>query len=520
MLGVQSDTNWQDRMTAMASGGFINVALPAVQQGISKGVHSLMNLRQGYRGQPVGRLLNDAQFDHPEIREAIDQNPFARFKRVAGEDAQSAALTDKNSVQLAEGDGAAEMAHELTHLSEAKRMEPLYQQIAKTLETDPEKAEADYYRAREYSEGKARKAQNSVAARESGGEVPAVATTDLADQLARPDRAYRQVWADDWAKFKADPNYRPVEYKGAQNDLVDPTDFPRIDPTEVHDPWLPGNNPHFWDAAIGTDEQIKNIGKTNLDSGPGRPPNAPIQSPKEQAPPKEPSTVESETGLPGPKNQNSDGAIDRRAYPSLLIARAERGFEPSTSVEADSTPAWAEEILSMSKYKTKGLVSPDRDADFGTGVILLHDATNDSAKPEDMDKFIKFVVDGRGNGLARPLRAIAKQMDSLKPNNHEQFEDANNLIDYAYALPDARKLLQVASRDKATATDRTRFQEYIDQWGHGSRGVFNEDTHQWGTAVRSFKDELAGFAQKMKNAGIAQTLIDKAYAKVDNPGGH
>jgi hypothetical protein len=65
------------------------------------------------------------------------------------------------------------------------------------------------------SELKARQAENSVAARVDG---KAAATTDLGNQLASGQRVYRTVWADDFAKFKADPKYRPVEYGGEAGD--------------------------------------------------------------------------------------------------------------------------------------------------------------------------------------------------------------------------------------------------------------------------------------------------------------
>lgn len=230
LLGVKHQETWDERWQSMAQGGFVNFALPVVQEGASKIIDHAVYLQPGSKGLPVQREIKTNGYNDPELQSLVADNALARVKR--GTDVQTQADVPGNRVVLGPEDGAAKLAHELTHLKLARAAEPMYQRLADFNKADPEMAEQAYYLLRAEMEVSARQAENRVQARvpaavhadASNGAVAAgphggpEAVADLqtiGNQKATADKTYKDVWKAEWEQFKKDPSYRPpIEYAG------------------------------------------------------------------------------------------------------------------------------------------------------------------------------------------------------------------------------------------------------------------------------------------------------------------
>jgi len=211
----------------------------------------------------------------------------------------------------------------------------------------------------------------------------------------------------------------------------------------------------------------------------------------------------------GSKDQARGDYTDRRAYYELA---RDHGLEPTTS-QLKGAKATTDAVGEPSSLKIKiPKVEAGREQDFRDGMNLLNSATRDGATKADLDNFIQYAQEARGVGVARihierdasgqEIQVKETMADLLRElaNQLRYPEDAHNLVDHAYAIPEAKGLLKAAASDEATDVDRASFEEYVRKWG-GSRS----------TAGGSIRDELATAAQALKNADIARALVDKAY---------
>ncbi|MBX9724682.1 MAG: hypothetical protein K2X81_24975, partial [Candidatus Obscuribacterales bacterium] len=83
-LGVQSDVTWNDRYNAMAGGGFINVAMPIVQKGVSTIVDSALHpssLRLA-PDEPTQKLQADSQQQLPKLEMQSGPRSVARTMNI------------------------------------------------------------------------------------------------------------------------------------------------------------------------------------------------------------------------------------------------------------------------------------------------------------------------------------------------------------------------------------------------------------------------------------------------------
>jgi isoamylase len=213
-LGQKNELTWDGRWQSMASGGFINFGLPLVGEGAQKLIDK-GNIATG-RGLSVDRYLKYSKLDDPELQRLASDNRLARVTKAAP-DEQSSADIYKNTVRMAPGDGAEKLAHELHHLRLAKLHEPQYKSIANLLQTDPAQAQAQFLTLRAYMESQARATENRVQVNFRGAEALRAVDSPSAigQQTAANGQSYAELWSDQWAKFKADPSYRPpFEYSG------------------------------------------------------------------------------------------------------------------------------------------------------------------------------------------------------------------------------------------------------------------------------------------------------------------
>lgn len=213
---VAAHTGGKDQSTtagalqSMASGGFINFALPPLQQGANKLIDLTINSKPWGKGIPIDRQLRYSGLSDPEVNAMANENLLARVKSTG--DAETARADVKNNVVEigSSGSSIAKLAHELRHLQLAKQFEPAYDAVANTLKTNPAAAEQQFYSVREHIEQGARQTENRVAARSSGNDAaPQVVTTGLGDQVAGNGRTYSENWKDEWNQFKSDPSFRP-----------------------------------------------------------------------------------------------------------------------------------------------------------------------------------------------------------------------------------------------------------------------------------------------------------------------
>ncbi|CAN5662085.1 hypothetical protein BH10CYA1_BH10CYA1_51690 [soil metagenome] len=215
--GVQHQENWQERWQTMAQGGFVNVALPVVQEGANRVVDSAIHSRSWSKGMPIERELKNAQINDPLLQDLAHENPLARVKRVAAQDVEPQANVSGNAVILGADGGAAKLAHELAHLSLARDAEPLYRQIGDLSKSNPQEAEQAYYALRANIEAAARTVENQVQARTPGEAADQVIANPktLGEQIAGNGKTYSDGWKAEWQKFRDDSTFRPeVEYGG------------------------------------------------------------------------------------------------------------------------------------------------------------------------------------------------------------------------------------------------------------------------------------------------------------------
>jgi glycogen operon protein len=218
-LGTPLETNWDGRFAAMASGGFINVALPAVTHAANKTLDFAVNSRPWGKGVPIDREIRNLGLDSdPDIVSLARQNLLARARKVEAPDAQTRANVAKNVVEYRDDFNAAQFAHEMKHLILAKQFEPQYKAVAQSVESNAPDAEQNFYNLRAAIESEARKTENQVNARRSNGTAAAVVDSPeaLGNEIAANGRTYADMWHDEWQQFKNNPrSYRPpVEYSG------------------------------------------------------------------------------------------------------------------------------------------------------------------------------------------------------------------------------------------------------------------------------------------------------------------
>ncbi|MBI2809587.1 MAG: hypothetical protein HYX67_01970, partial [Candidatus Melainabacteria bacterium] len=133
--------------------------------------------------------------------------------------AGSSADTRGNVVVLDATQDIGKLAHELTHLRLANQYEGGYRAIAGNLKSDPVKAEQQFLQVRAEMESQARQAEVRVQTRQTGV-APDVVTdvTKLGQEVAANGKTYNDIWKGEFARFQADPTFRPTrEYSGAND---------------------------------------------------------------------------------------------------------------------------------------------------------------------------------------------------------------------------------------------------------------------------------------------------------------
>jgi hypothetical protein len=284
-LGVDSKLTWDDRLRVMASGGFVNAALPPIQKGIETVVDHAINGQPWGKGIPAERYieyskeglqnrisdlektnpaatekiaaLNQqlAELGDPALKQLGRDNPFARVKAVEGDTGTKADVTN-NRVEFNTSDGPAKLAHELKHLRMAKMAEPIYTEIGKMVKADPLQAEANFYILRANMESAARQVENQVQANQPG--APAVVENPLAlgNQLANNGKTYFENWQAEWQQFQSNPKFRPgFEFTQARDGRAAALDGRSLDrapesrlPAFTREGFLPpGIHPSNWE---------------------------------------------------------------------------------------------------------------------------------------------------------------------------------------------------------------------------------------------------------------------------------
>ncbi|HEY9734006.1 MAG TPA: isoamylase [Drouetiella sp.] len=219
VTGHENQSTMEGRLNAMANGGFINVALPAVQKGVTRAADFALNGRSFGGGIPVERYLQNNGINDAELSNLSYENRLARVKELTGKNAGagSSADTRANVVTLDASQDIGKLAHELTHLRLANQYEGGYRQIAKNLKSDPIKAEQQFMQIRAEMESQARQAEIRVQTRKTGV-APDMVTdvTRLGQEIATNGKTYNENWKAEFARFQANPTYRPAkEYSGA-----------------------------------------------------------------------------------------------------------------------------------------------------------------------------------------------------------------------------------------------------------------------------------------------------------------
>ncbi|CAN5696909.1 hypothetical protein BH10CYA1_BH10CYA1_04910 [soil metagenome] len=219
VTGRENQSNMEGRLSAMANGGFINVALPAVQKGFTTAADFAINGRSFGGGIPVERYLEKNGLNDPELKDLSYENRLARVKELTGKNAGdgSSADTRANVVVLDASQDIGKLAHELTHLRLANQYEGGYRTIADNLKSEPVKAEQQFMHIRAEMESQARQAEVRVQTRRTGM-APDVVTdvTKLGQEIAANGKTYNEIWKGEFTRFQADPTFRPAkEYSGA-----------------------------------------------------------------------------------------------------------------------------------------------------------------------------------------------------------------------------------------------------------------------------------------------------------------
>jgi len=224
-------------------------------------------------------------------------------------------------------------------------------------------------------------------------------------------------------------------------------------------------------------------------------------------------SVEKDAGIkPGLLTVDSEGAIAMKISPALGRegSRGDAVYMPDTAAKG---PQPTGELTDRSAYYAlvrtygmeptyshlDGITAPEtgpqhvkvappkgRAADLTEGIKLLNNASKATATADDVQAFVDYAASEKGDGLADKLRLAADQLRTT--------DDANALIDHAYAIPEAKQLLEAASGDEATQQQRDDFEEYVRNWGGSLQKV------------------LTDAAGEMKNQDIASALVEKAYA--------
>lgn len=251
LAGVESKLSFEDRLNAIASGGFINLALPPLQKGLTKVIDHAVNNQSWGKGIPIERYLEYkkedlqsrvdslktqtntgekqaalaaelAQLESPLMRKLGRENALARVKVIEpAEASQSKAEPGKNRVWFKESDGPSKLAHELAHLRLAKMAEPRFQEIAKYAKNNPLKAEADYYLLRANMESVARQAESTVKASNTDAPAPQTGLIEILAQKAGNGKTYFDNWQSEWQAFKNDSKSRPLfEHAKAETPAV------------------------------------------------------------------------------------------------------------------------------------------------------------------------------------------------------------------------------------------------------------------------------------------------------------
>jgi hypothetical protein len=256
VTGQDNQSNWQGRLSAMASGGLMNVALPALQHGADKVIDFAVNSRSYGIGVPVDRYVRNQGIVDPEIDSLVHENRLARVRRLTGSDSEVKADIKANAVDLRDHDGAGKLAHELNHLKLAAESETDYRKIADTLKTNGASvAEPQFYALREKIELSSRQLENRVNNRNETPLAPHVVATSamLPDQIAANGKAYNAVWQEEWSHFEENPSYRPeFEYSsiGRIKPMIEPTELDELELWRSSEPsllagWVAPNGDYF-----------------------------------------------------------------------------------------------------------------------------------------------------------------------------------------------------------------------------------------------------------------------------------
>jgi glycogen operon protein len=216
VTGQANHATMEGRLSAMANGGFINVALPVVQKGITKAADLAVNGRSFGSGVPVERYLQNEGLNDPELNKLSYENRLARVKELTGKESGSSADVRNNIVMFDASQGIGKLAHELTHLRLANQYEPGFRLLAGNMKSDPAKAEQQFMQIRAEMESQSRQSEVRVQTR-MNGTAPDVVTDvrQLAQQVASNGKTYNEIWKDEFSRFQADPTFRPArEYSG------------------------------------------------------------------------------------------------------------------------------------------------------------------------------------------------------------------------------------------------------------------------------------------------------------------
>ncbi len=123
----------KDAYNAMATGAFMNTALPAVQHGAGRAIDGINNVTG--RGVPLNRYLQNRGWENaPELKDIASSHLFARVLDVKSENSFSPRKAGANRVEMMPQDSPAHLAARLTDLRKPYS-EPNLLQAAKTSES-------------------------------------------------------------------------------------------------------------------------------------------------------------------------------------------------------------------------------------------------------------------------------------------------------------------------------------------------------------------------------------------------
>lgn len=217
LQGNKHAASWDERLQAMAQGGFVNFALPVVREGANK-IIDVYDARPSGRGLPVERELKQQKLSQPALQELAHENPLARVKRVEAGSADAHARIKDNAVVIAKNDSPGRLAHELSHLSLARFSEPHYREIAKLAKTNPAAAEEAFMVLRANIEVAARSVENRINATKEHTGRNASQLDTVGRETATGGKTYGDIWKAEWLKFRDNPEFRPgMEYGGLRS---------------------------------------------------------------------------------------------------------------------------------------------------------------------------------------------------------------------------------------------------------------------------------------------------------------